>query len=598
MWSCLKAINTLLVGLPVSLREGSLGNVAVKVPWPNVLAGSLSLSVSGVSLTLVLRRASPSPPTTTPIDLSSSVASLVAETFVHKDLSEAENNALRQSIHPELPMADPPEEDAFSMPGSMDPFLEGSLAASMEESGIVSDEEGVGVLTAVAERLMARFTCSARDISITLIHEGHASFHLGVSEFSYGDAVSDSNVTKVISVRGFSVSITPLEPIEPTASYSSISPAWSPGRQDSGDERQENMVQSITSLADSIMFQSAVSTVQPKPTSPSASTHQEPPSTRQILGLSDEPLAITIATRPREAVSSGVPPIATGRQRPPKFSVNATMGYLACALRPIDIGSILRALVLIKPPPSAADNHPSPRQDNKKGAPIFEGSGRIRGVVLALLLEDIRGPVCSRSQLEAEMVEFFKHPTHSLSTPHFRTKIDLIEPSFNAAGDLRVHVGEVSVFRMQGGPNPSATPMLIADPNLDSQYAINTNVPVFDIVDWTKPTSHAGPPKISAWRLRAIPGQKPKPSVGPTTAVRVEVDKGGNIDIVILPLHVFLDLKVLEDAISFGNGIGSIAPDFVSEENEYEVADSTPPTTPRYFRSVEHDMEQVETKVV
>ncbi|KAH7341314.1 hypothetical protein B0J17DRAFT_593970 [Rhizoctonia solani] len=579
------AINNLLVGLPVSLRDGTLGSVSVQVPWPNVLAGSLSVSVSGVSLTLALRPTPTSAPTsTTPIDLSSSVASMVAETFVHKDLSEAENNALRQSIHSEFPIAETSIDDDFAMPGSMDPFLETVVADSMEESVVLGDAEGVGVLTAVVERLMARFTCSAKDISITLIHEGHASFHLGVSEFTYGDGVSNSNVAKDISLRGFSISLTPLEPVDPSVIYS---PIGSPDRQNSGENEQENMQQSITSLTSSVMFQSAVA-------SPTMSTRQELPHPQQILGLSEEPLSISIATRPRDVIPPGSTVIAA-RQRSPKFSVDAKMGYLACALRPIDVRSILGALALVAPQTNRTNDQFPSRQETKKGMPVFEGSGRIRGVVLALLLENPQSPSFSRQQLDAEMSEFFRHPTHPLSTLHFRARVDLIEPSFNAAGDLRARVGETSLFHVQGGSNPASSPILIADPNLDAQYPVNMNAPVFDIVDWTKPELQVGHPKISSWRIRALPGQKLKASGSPIV-IDLKANKGGDIEVGVLPLHIFLDLKVLEDAIAFGNGIGSTAPDFATEENDFEVEDTTPPTTPRGFRSVADDMERVEER--
>lgn len=594
-----KAINTLLVGLPVSLRYGSLGNVSVRVPWPNVLAAPFSVSVSGVSLTLVLRRTPTAQSTATPaVDLSSSVASLVAETFVHRDLSEDEGNALRQSIHAELPL-ESSVADAFSMPGSMDPFLDSALAASVDEPGALTDEEGVGVLTAVAERLMARFTCSARDISITLIHEGHTSFQVGVTEFSYGDGTSESNnITKSVSVRGFSLSTTILEPLDPSvASYSSLSPLGSPDRHNSGDEQQDSMMQSIASLADSSMFQSAVSTVHPGSASPTASTRPEPSHAQQIMSFSDEPISITIATRSRGPAAPNISSLPDARQRPPKFSINGAMGYVACALRPIDVGSILRALALIKPSPSATPDSAPPRQEPKKSMPTFEGAGRIRGIVVVLLLERLHSPTYSRAQLETELSGFFKHPTQSLSTPHFRARIDLIEPSFSASGDIRVNVSELSIFRMQGGHNALASPMLICDPNLDSQYSASTNVPVFDIVDWTKPASHAGPPKISAWRLRAIPGQKPKASGGPGLAIRMHMEKSGVIDVAILPLHVFLDLRLLEDAVSFAYGVGSIGPEMTSEEEEPEVDHSTPPSTPRFVRSVADDMEQAEKKV-
>ncbi|KAG8743827.1 autophagy- protein 2 [Ceratobasidium sp. 414] len=593
------AINTLLLGLPVSLRDGSLGNVSVRVPWPNVLAAPFSVSASGVTLTLILRR-TPTSQSDIPmdVDLSASVASLVAEKFVHKDLSENEGNALRQSIHLETPLESSVADD-FSMPGSMDPFLESAAAASAEQAGGFSDEEGVGVLTAVAERLMARFACSARDISITLIHEGHTAFHLGVTEFSYGDGVSESNVTKSISVQGFSVSTTMLEPLDHISqSYSSISPAGSPDRRRSEDDKRESMMQSIASLADSTMFQSAVSTVLRGSTSPITSAPQEPSRTHQILSFSEEPVSITVATRAREPVPSGPPPVPNTRQRPPKFTITASMGYIACAMRPLDVGSILRALTLVQPAPGTASSTASPRPESKKFSPTFEGSGRIRGVVAVLLLENLRSPTHSRSQLEAEMSEFFRNPTQSLSTPHFRARIDSIEPSLNALGDIEINVNELSVFRMQGGPNASATPILISDPNLDSQYSVNTTAPMFDIVDWTRSNAQAGPPRISAWRLRAIPGHKPKSTTSSTTAIRVEVERNGGVDVSILPLHFFIDLKVLEDAVLFGYGIGSTTLDIMSDGAESIVEDFTPPSTPQFTRSVADDMEQAEKKQV
>ncbi|QRV75478.1 autophagy-related protein 2 [Ceratobasidium sp. AG-Ba] len=591
------AINTLLAGLPVTLRDGLLGNVSVKMPWPNILAAPFSVSVSGVTLTLVLRRTPTSQSTVpTDVDLSTSVASLVAETFVHKDLSQEEEDALRRSIHLEAPL-EASAAEAFSMPGSMDPFLESTLAASADETGAFSDEEGVGVLTAVMERLMARFTCSARDLSITLIHEGHTAFHVGLAEFSYGDAVSESNVTKSVVVRGFSVSTTTLESLDHgSQSYSSLSPVESPGRRHSEDDKRESMMQSIVSLADSAMFQSAVSTVRRGSTSPTISMRPELSRTQQILSFSDEPISITIATRARGLQPGSTVPSQT-RQRPPKFTIAASMGYVACAIRPLDVGSILRALALVQPASGVPSVPTTSKPEPKRFTPTFEGSGRIRGVIVALLLENARSPMYSRLQLEAEMSEFFKNPTHPLSTPHFRARVDSIEPSLDASGDIQVNVQEISVFRAQGGPSSSAIPILITDPNLDSQYSVTTNAPMFDIVDWTKSKMQAGPPKISAWRLRAIPGQKNKTATGPTSAIRAAIEQSSSISISILPLHFFLDLKLLEDAVSFGYGIGSTSPYIAGDETESDIDDSTSPLTPQFGRSVVDDMEKLEEKV-
>ncbi|KAG8696915.1 autophagy- protein 2 [Ceratobasidium sp. 394] len=346
------------------------------------------------------------------------------------------------------------------------------------------------------------------------------------------------------------------------------------------------------------MFQSAVSTVPRGSISPIIGAQQEPSRTHQIMSFSDEPISIAIATRPREPGPPGPLSVPNTRQRPPKFTITASMGYVACAMRPLDVGSILRALTLVQPASGTAPSPVPSRPESKKFSPTFEGSGRVRGIVVVLLLENLRSPTYPRAHIEAEMSEFFKNPTQSLSTPHFRVRIDSIEPSLNASGDIQVNINELSMFRMQGGPHASATPILISDPNLDSQYSVNTTAPMFDIVDWTRSNAQAGPPRISAWRLRAIPGHKPKSTIGPTPAVRVEVGRNGGVNTSILPLHFFVDLKVLEDAILFGYGIGSTAPDIISDETEPGVEDSTPPSSPQFVRSVADDMEQVEKKQV
>ncbi|KAG9101971.1 autophagy- protein 2 [Ceratobasidium sp. UAMH 11750] len=274
------------------------------------------------------------------------------------------------------------------------------------------------------------------------------------------------------------------------------------------------------------------------------------------------------------------------------------MGYVACAIRPLDVASILRALTLVQPASGTAPSSIPLRPESKKSSPTFEGSGRVRGVVVVLLLENLRSPTYPRAHIEAEMSEFFKNPAQSLSTPLFRSRIDSIEASLNTSGDIQVNVNELSVFRMQGGPNASATPILISDPNLDSQYSVNTTARMFDTVDWTRPNAQARPPRISAWRLRAIPGHKPKSITSPTPAIRVEVRRNGGINTSLLLLHLFIGLKVLEDAILFGYGIGSITPDIISDETEPGVEDSTPLSSPQLIRSVADDMEQVEKKQV
>ncbi|KAG8750364.1 hypothetical protein FRC12_012908 [Ceratobasidium sp. 428] len=119
---------------------------------------------------------------------------------------------------------------------------------------------------------------------------------------------------------------------------------------------------------------------------------------------------------------------------------------------------------------------------------------------------------------------------------------------------------------------------------------------MFDIVDWTRSSAQVGPPKISAWRLRAIPGHKPKAHTNPSSTIQVEMVRNGSTNVSVLPLHCFLDLKVLEDAVSFGYGVGSTASDILIDETEPGIEDTTPPSTPQFIHSVAEDMEQTERK--
>ncbi|KIM31918.1 hypothetical protein M408DRAFT_327310 [Serendipita vermifera MAFF 305830] len=194
-----QAINRSLEGLPVRLKEGSLGRVAVNLPFPNILAAPLSMTVDRLELSLILqkphtsrqtRRDEVDDPLMDP--LAQSVAS-VAQEFIHEEL---ETSSLRESLvlegNNDGPGYPGGEDDdmATHVPGSLDPFSDNPLPSQARgiaerESEILEDVEGVSVLAQVVERLLARLSFKATNITIRIIHENRTEIILKLGSTSY-----------------------------------------------------------------------------------------------------------------------------------------------------------------------------------------------------------------------------------------------------------------------------------------------------------------------------------------------------------------------------------------------------------------------------
>ncbi|KAF8636724.1 hypothetical protein AX17_003527 [Amanita inopinata Kibby_2008] len=175
-----QAINSILVGLPLQLRDGYISSVTARIPWPNPLSSSFGLSLDALHLTIHVVPISPAPQTA---DIANSVAS-VAETFLHEELTEQENTALRESIH-----SDDVHNEDNVIPGGLDPF-----ASNLGDEAPHPDFEPVGVslFTTLIEKLLARFEFSAINTKITLVHPGNMSLTLSIAEIRYGTEVKES----------------------------------------------------------------------------------------------------------------------------------------------------------------------------------------------------------------------------------------------------------------------------------------------------------------------------------------------------------------------------------------------------------------------
>ncbi|KAI9064447.1 hypothetical protein FKP32DRAFT_1685733 [Trametes sanguinea] len=215
-----EAINALISGLPVRLRDGSVGKVTARIPWPNPLTSTVGLSLESLHLTFYLEPTlSSSNQRAFTENLAESVAS-VAETFIHEELSVREEATLRESFHPDLGRsAVDSQED--SLPGGLDPFI-----SEEEVHQHDSDPPGVSIFATLIERLLARFQFDATDTRITIVNPQEASFTVIIPEVRYSTdaqqtaASSSTNqseageVRKVI-VNGITVTTRSLRPVSP-----------------------------------------------------------------------------------------------------------------------------------------------------------------------------------------------------------------------------------------------------------------------------------------------------------------------------------------------------------------------------------------------
>ncbi|CDO68278.1 hypothetical protein BN946_scf184799.g5 [Trametes cinnabarina] len=187
-----EAINALISGLPVRLRDGSVGKVTARIPWPNPLTSTVGLSLESLHLTFDLEPTVASP-TERPFveNLAESVAS-VAESFIHEELTAREEATLRESFHPELRKTEDSQED--SLPGGLDPFISEEDVHQHD-----SDPPGVSIFATLIERLLARFQFDATDTRITIVNPQDASFTLIIPDIHYSTDTQHSLSTPVTS---------------------------------------------------------------------------------------------------------------------------------------------------------------------------------------------------------------------------------------------------------------------------------------------------------------------------------------------------------------------------------------------------------------
>ncbi|PIL24008.1 hypothetical protein GSI_13759 [Ganoderma sinense ZZ0214-1] len=221
-----------------------------------------------------------------------------------------------------------------------------------------------------------------------------------------------------------------------------------------------------------------------------------------------------------------------------KIRIELTMGTIACAFSARQVRSIIDLADLWALHTAPPTGHGQPN-DAGSALPFddIEGHVRIRGLVV-LLLPAVRS---SGANPDDALTEYFARP---LVPPHLHRgyarihvegvgasvsikradlpkgrRIPSKQDPLSITANFTITDLSAFVFLPRTGPNGemTASPILITDPHLPSQYSTkhvhptpgtttepNSSLPNFDVLDWTDPTQRSISAKLSLWRTKAM----------------------------------------------------------------------------------------------
>lgn len=617
------------------LEAGSIGKVSAQIPWANLLTAPLALSLSSLSLTFVHSPRVTSLGPHSRDDLAESVASM-AESFVHDELSAREYEVLRDDLNIDhLSYRQPP--------GSIDPFLstedldspsrrrgydEGSEARDVVDPSA----QGVSLIATLIERLFARFEFDASDLNVRLILPRKAEFILRLGQVTYGTETpsdpsaspseSDDGEVRVVKLSRFTISIRDIQS-SPTLSNASRRHSASPENSSSSEGSDEAMTmlsQSLVSLPppstrsispDSSMYRSATSSVR----SPSPETVPEAEATEPIeekilsLGQGTEFVVFRLVTprlvAPALQVEYETGIRSTGAQLHPcsedKIRLTVTIGPVAIAVGPKHARSVSylsSALTTVQ----SADDSPNISQDPP--AIILDVAFHIKSITL--LLRPLSPFLSPQLTANDPIHDFFLGRSPTPRTPHLHVHLNSFKLSFTIIPHrskqvFKASLEDLSMFAVSSntGRGWIISPVLVSDPNLSTQYEPDTKYPSFEVVDWTKLGGVTTSGKVSQWRVRPLHGKRKSVDKVPSSATRspstsqlpalqarfeFTTEQPAICEVDVVPLHVFVDVGILEGAIEF-LAIMTASPTFTeqgSDRANYGLdVDETPPATPR-----------------
>jgi autophagy-related protein 2 len=365
------------------------------------------------------------------------------------------------------------------------------------------------------------------------------------------------------------------------------------------------------------------STSQDQPSSGDVSPHGADVPEETVFSCGSDPIVIRLTTPPSSESRPGQQRV---EKRDESLRLSITTGALGFALRARHIQSLTELVATLG---GISSTSPSPPK-SQGTTPVSSLLSRlnisihIRGIVGLLLLS--REP-----SYELTRVDFFHHQlippkllhgyirihadgiSASLSHPLAVVRGDRRTPGMTKIGasltttDLTAFLFEPSGSSL--GPEQTASPILITDPNILAQYTSShahpvnqhtpcTNCPTFDILDWASAANKGTTPKPSHWRARIpqnhaqqrIPTHGPSGSVGalglspspgksnpdflqkssvhspPVISIAVTIASGGHkskkgesvpesrthVEMRIAPLHLFVDLGALHSSQGHG----------------------------------------------
>ena len=257
----------------------------------------------------------------------------------------------------------------------------------------------------------------------------------------------------------------------------------------------------------------------------SSSSTTSPLPEETVLSFGSDPIIIRLNTPPP---SESRPRKQRTEERDDTLRLSVTTGVLSFALRARHIQSLTELVTTLGNTGSTSPPPPPPAKSSSLLSRL-NLSVHARGIVGLFLLS-------KEHSYELTRLDFFHHPLipPKLSCRYLRMHADGISASFyqssvvargdrrtsgTTKGDASFAVSDLTLFSFD--PNyssspaseHSASPLLITDPNILTQYTSShvhpvnlhdpyPNYPAFDVLDWTSVANKSTTPKPSYWRAR------------------------------------------------------------------------------------------------
>jgi autophagy-related protein 2 len=434
-------------------------------------------------------------------------------------------------------------------------------------------------------------------------------------------------------------------PLSTASRQRSASPDASSSSSEDNEESMMMMSQSLACLPpppstrsvspESSMYHSATTSVRSPSPETLSDTAEASLSEERILSLAQgsDSVVFRLVTpkliAASEQVDSGDLRDTVIRSHPPrsanKLRLTVSIGPVAIALSPIHARSLLSLSSTLTNMQSV--NKPA-NMSQDAPANTLDISCHIRSVT-CLFLRSSSPYLTSQLTTNDPLHDFFlarSTPSQPPRVPHLRIQFDILEfrfstvssgitPHLSHATDsgsstipsaskhgFKASLADLSVFAISSntGRGWSTSPVLISDLHLSTQYKRDTKYPSFEVVDWTKAGSSSSSGKVSQWRVRPLYGKRKSVDVNPSSMkkspgtshrpvleARIVSTTSGHASIFevdVIPLHLFIDVGLLQGAIGF---IAALTASPIPFEQDHSCADhpldtdESPPATPR-----------------